>query len=179
MSREMSLVVETGDGLSTAESYVSVADADARQTSLGITAWTGTDAVKEAALRRATAFMEQRFRSQWKGTRLYRDQALSWPRYGATVDGYDLDSTVVPTDVANTCADLAVIALSETLNEAQTRGVVREKVGPLETEFDPFSSQAKDQFEHSSDPNISFDPLHLTQALEQFPRILIKQLKEF
>lgn len=139
----MTLVVEDGTGLSTAESYVSVADADARQTSLGITAWTGNETIKEQALRRATAFMEQRYRSRWKGTRLLRAQALSWPRYGATVDGYDLDSNAIPADIANACADLAVTALSETLNEALERGIVREKVGPLETEYDPFSSQAK------------------------------------
>lgn len=129
--------------MATAEAYVSVADADARQTSLGITAWTGTDAAKEAALRRATAFMEQRYRTRWKGTKLYRSQALSWPRYGAIVDSWDVDSTIVPTDVANACADLAVTALSETLNAAQERAVIREKVGPLETEYDPYSSQAK------------------------------------
>lgn len=139
----MALVVEDGSGLSAAESYVSVADADARQTALGNTAWTGTDAAKEQALRRATAFMEQRYRSRWKGTRLLRAQALSWPRYGAIVDGYDLDSNYVPDDIANACADLAVKALTETLNEDQERGIVREKVGPIETEYDAFSSQAK------------------------------------
>ena len=138
----MALVVETGAGLETAESFVSVADADARHTALGNTAWTGTDAVKEAALRRATQYMEQAYRSSWKGTRVLRAQALSWPRYGAVVDGYDLDSNYVPTEVANACADLALKALSETLAEDLTRGVVREKVGPLEVEYDRASPQS-------------------------------------
>lgn len=139
----MALITEDGTGLSTAESYVSVADADARQTALGITAWTGSDTVKEQALRRATAFMEQRYRSRWKGTRLLRAQALSWPRYGVLVDGFDIESTIVPDEVANACADLAVKALSETFNDDLERGIVREKVGPLETEYDAFASQAK------------------------------------
>lgn len=138
----MALVVETGAGLSTAESYISVADADARHTALGNTTWTGTDAVKEAALRRATAYMEQAYRQSWKGTRLYRDQALSWPRYGAVVDGYDLNSNYVPTDIANACADLALRALSADLAPDLDRGIKREKVGPLETEFDTTSPQA-------------------------------------
>ncbi len=139
----MALIVESGSGSATAESYISVADADARQTAFGNDAWTGATAVKEAALRRSTAFIEQRYRSRWKGTKLLRDQALSWPRYGAMVDGYDVDSTIVPPEIANACADLAVKALTETLNSDQERGVVREKVGPLETEYDPYSSQAK------------------------------------
>lgn len=139
----MALVVETGSGLSTAESFCSVADADARHTAFGNSAWTGTEAEKEAALRRATAFMEQRYRDRWKGTRLFRAQALSWPRYGAIVDDFDVDSTVVPAEVKNACADLAVKALAEDLNPDLTRAVIREKVGPLETEYSEYSPQAK------------------------------------
>jgi hypothetical protein len=138
----MTLIVEDGTGLSTAEAYTSVADADARHTAMGNTAWTGTTAAKEAALRRATQFMEQRFRSRWKGTRHTRDQALSWPRYGAEADGYALDSTSVPDDIANACADLALRALADDLNPDQTRAVIREKVGPLETEYSAHSPQA-------------------------------------
>ena len=139
----MALVVEDGTGLSTSESYISVANADARHTNLGNTAWTGTDAAKEAALRKATEYLEQRYASRWRGTRLLRAQALSWPRYGAIVHGWDIDSNIVPDVVANACADLAAKTLSETLNADLERGIVREKVGPIETEFDPYSSQAK------------------------------------
>lgn len=138
----MALVVEDGTGLATAESYISVADADARHTALGNTAWTGTEAVKEAALRRATAYMEQAFRARWKGTRLLRDQGLSWPRYGAEADGYTLESTYVPADIANACADLALRALTAELNADLTRAVIREKVGPLETEYAPHGAEA-------------------------------------
>lgn len=139
----MALVVEDGTGKADAESYISVADANARATAFGTTAWTGTDAAKEAALRRATAHMEQSYRERWKGTRLLRAQALSWPRYGVEVDGYTVDSNIVPADVANACADLAVRALTETLNADLERGVVREKVGPIETEYDRYSPQSK------------------------------------
>ncbi|MBO9602547.1 MAG: hypothetical protein J7496_08575 [Novosphingobium sp.] len=137
----MTLIVETGTGSATSESYCSVADADTRATALGTTAWTGDDATKEAALRRATGYMEQQFRNRWKGTRLYRDQALSWPRYGACVDGFDVLSTVVPDEVRDACADLAVRALTADLNADLTRGIVREKIGPLETEYDRYSPQ--------------------------------------
>lgn len=141
----MALVVEDGTGLSTAESFISVADAGTRRSNLGDnTAWDAlTTTQKEQALRKATEFMEQRFRNRWKGTKLLRDQALSWPRYGAEVDGYALESNYVPADIANACADLALKSLTDTLNADLTRGIVREKVGPLETEYDRYSPQSK------------------------------------
>lgn len=139
----MTLIVEDGTGLATAESYVSVADAGTRHTNLGNTAWTGTDAVKEAALRRATQFMLQRYRGRWQGTRINSTQALDWPRSWVVVDGYAVDADIVPVDVANACADLALKALSETLNADLDRAVIREKVGPLETEYSAYSPERK------------------------------------
>ena len=138
----MTLVVEDGTGKADAESLITLAAANARHTALGNAAWTGADAAKEAALRRATIYMEQAYRSAWKGARRTIEQALSWPRYGVSVDGFYLDSDAVPSDVANACADLALRALSADLNEDQTRAIKREKVGPLETEYSEFASQA-------------------------------------
>lgn len=138
----MALVVENGSGLVNAESYASVADADARQTALGNTTWTGTDAAKESALRRATEYMEQAYRTRWKGTRLTRAQALSWPRYGAIVDTWDVPLTEVPADVVSACIDLALRALAGDLNPDLERAVIREKVGSLETEYSAHSPQS-------------------------------------
>jgi hypothetical protein len=140
----MTLVVETGSGLSNANAFISVADADARHTLLGNTAWTGLDAVKEAAIARATEYMEQAYRVRWVGSRTHEDQALSWPRYvDQEVDGWWIDSDEIPSVVVNACADLALRALSDDLNADLTRGVVRKKIGPLETEYDRASPQSK------------------------------------
>jgi hypothetical protein len=51
-------------------------------------------------------------------------------------------SDIVPADIANACADLALKAASGDLNADLTRGVVRKKVGPLETEYDRYSPQS-------------------------------------
>lgn len=132
----MALIVETGTGLSTAESYASVAQASTRMTAMGNDTWeTITTAQMEEALRRATAYMVQAYRNRWAGTRLLRVQALDWPRYGVCVDGFDLPSTEVPTDVVNACIDLALKAAAGDLNADLTRATIREKVGPLETEY--------------------------------------------
>lgn len=138
----MALIVEDGSGKSDAESYITVAAADARHTALGNAAWTGTDAVKEAALRKGAEYLEQRYSQRWRGTKLLRAQALSWPRYGAIVHGWDVDSDIVPAAVANACADLALKALSATLNADQERGIREEQVGPVRTVFDTYSPQS-------------------------------------
>ena len=139
----MALITENGSGLSTAESYVSVASADTRLAALGLTNWTTlSTAEKEQALRRATARMEQAYRSRWKGERKTTAQALAWPRYGVVIDGYvTVESDVVPTDVANACAELAFKAAAGDLNADLGRATIREKVGPIETEYSASSPQ--------------------------------------
>lgn len=139
----MSIVVETGSGLSNANAYVSVADADARHAAAGFTNWATLNTTeKEQAIVRATVYMEQAFRNRWKGTRLKREQALSWPRYGATVDGFDLPSNEVPADITNACADLALKAAAGDLAPDLERGLIRKKIGPIEKEWDRNSPQA-------------------------------------
>jgi hypothetical protein len=139
----MALIVETGAGAANSESYISVANADARQTALGNTAWTGDTAAKESALRNATIYMTGAYRSRWTGYRITASQALDWPRVGVCADYWSVASDIVPTEVANACADLAVKALTGELAPDLERGIVREKVGPLETEYDRYSPQAK------------------------------------
>ena len=52
------LIIETGTGAPDAESYASIAAADARCASLGLTAWAAlAEADKEIALRKAMIFM--------------------------------------------------------------------------------------------------------------------------
>jgi hypothetical protein len=140
----MTLIAEDGTGKANAESYITLADATARHSNFGNSAWAGaaSDTVREAALRNATAFMEQAYRERWQGYRRKVDQALSWPRWWVTVDNFPISPDIVPAEIANACADLALKALAGDLNADLTRGVVREKVGPIETEYDRYSPQS-------------------------------------
>lgn len=140
----MALIVEDGTGRADAEAFVSVAAADARHTANGSTLWPGslTTEEREQAIRRATIFMEQAYRQRWKGHRVNYNQALSWPRYAVIVDGFDVLSTIVPPEVANACADLALKAAAGDLAPDLERGIKREKVGPIETEFDTATPQS-------------------------------------
>jgi len=139
----MTLIVEDGSGKSDSESYISVADASNYHTVRGNTAWAAltTDALREAALRRATDYMRQAYRSRWQGYKVNEDQALDWPRYDVEVEGYAVDSDIVPTEVKNACAELALRASAADLNPDLTQGVAREKVGQIEVEYDKASPQ--------------------------------------
>lgn len=98
-------MIDTTLGTSTANSYVSVEDADSYLASVGASTWTGTDEAKEAALIRATQYIDGKFRGSWNGRKLNgRSQALDWPRYGATdCDGNSIDQTIPVEIVKATC----------------------------------------------------------------------------
>lgn len=85
----------TTPGAADANSYASLVEAAAYHSARGNSTWTGTDALKEAALIRATQWIDGRYGDQWPGTRRHlREQALDWPR----VDAYDRDGTYVDVD---------------------------------------------------------------------------------
>lgn len=79
----MTLTVETGVGLANADSYVSAADALSYATANGL-AWPTDVPAQEAAVRRATMWIDATYRSRFPGYRRNRRlQALEWPRVQA------------------------------------------------------------------------------------------------
>lgn len=106
----MSLVVEYGSGMSTAESYISVLDADAYLAKQADpVAWSGaTVPDKENALRQATTYIDQTYARQFKGSRAKQEQALRWPRVGAIdVDGFVISGNEIPSALKRATAELA------------------------------------------------------------------------
>ena len=139
----MALTVETGSGSATAESYISVADASTYHSNRGNAAWAAlaSDTVREQCLRKATDYMVAMYRNSWQGCRVDDNQALDWPRYGCVVDGFDIDSSTIPTPIKNACAELALKVASGELYADQTRGTVSETVGPISVTYDINSPQ--------------------------------------
>ncbi len=122
----MALIAEDGTGRADADSYVTLAFADAYHLAMGNAAWAETlPDVRESALRRATQYIDTRYRFQ--GEPLTSTQALSWPR--------DLVDWPVKR-VQNACCELALRATTDTLYTDQASGeVTRETVGPLTVEY--------------------------------------------
>ena len=146
----MTIIIETGAGLPDAESYASIAAADARCASLGLTAWAAlAEADKEIALRKAMIFMAT-YRTRWAGCRVFQKQALDWPRYNVVVDGFNVPSNIVPADVINACIDLAVRAGrgEDLLPDLDTgsNAIKKDKTGPLETEYFQNTTDARERF---------------------------------
>ena len=149
----MSLIVETGAIVAGAESYISVTDASAYHLARGNNTWaTISTAQMEEALRRGTDYMLQVYRHRWKGVRMSALQTLDWPRayvyLEPVITGANLEfpnlvaDDIVPAEVARACAELALKAAAGELYSDQSQGVVREKIGPIEVEYDRNSPRA-------------------------------------
>ncbi len=149
----MALIVEDGTGLATAESYISVTNADTYHSNIGNAAWPLlSSTVREQCLRKAAAFMLGRYRARWSGSRKTVAQALDWPRslvpikdapdlYGSRASYYS--DSAVPVEVANACASLALRAATADLLADQTQAKSSVSVGPISTTYDPYSPTAK------------------------------------
>ena len=118
----MALIVEDGTGLSTAESYISVADADtyiAAYRGANATWDAAADATKEVAARQATKYLDGT--NAWKGQKEFSTQALGWPRvyaYDETGTAYD----GIPTALEQATAEVMfLIVTGETITETVTK----------------------------------------------------------
>ncbi len=135
----MAFTVEDGTGLANANAYITKAEFVAywadRNHNL-----TSSNAQQEAAIVKATDYVENRFRTKFKGNREFATQALSFPRTKL----YDSDGQLVeglPTRLKNAIAEYAHRALSAELATDPTfedNGLLlkstKEKVGPIEEE---------------------------------------------
>jgi len=149
----MALVIEDGTGVALATSYISAADATTYHTAHGNSAWTGTDAVKEAALIKAAMYLDGKYRARWKGQKVKPlAQPMEWPRVGVRVVDtqlyYDVppsffDSqysgfvaiTTIPQRVKDAQCELALRSLAGDLAADGDISVKHSKVDVLETEY--------------------------------------------
>lgn len=148
----MALIVEDGSGKPDAESYCSVLEADTYHAKRGNDRWAAlTEQAKEQKLVQATDFMLQDYHGLWKGERRVVLQALDWPRSGVVISDTDaqgyykpqVDYNIVPVEVKNACAELALRAIMGALNVDQTQSVTEKTVGPITVKYESGSSAVK------------------------------------
>lgn len=134
----MSLTVETGAGLSDADSLASVADCDAYNTNyVNSSLWAGkTTPEKEFALRVGTRYLMLKYAGQWKGQQKTSAQSTPFPRENLYVNGFLFSNAAVPVGIVRAVCELAIISLSENiLPTDDSQSVILEesvKVGPIE-----------------------------------------------
>jgi len=135
----MALIIENGTNVAGAEAYADVTACSAWATAFYGHALTGSTADKEAAIRRAVAYMDS---LSWKGTRTHgRGQSLAWPRSGVTdCEGLSIASNAIPPEVIYAQHVFARVEFQSPgiLSPSVSLGAVvkREKVDVIEQEFD-------------------------------------------
>ena len=99
------------------------------------------DTMREQWLRKATEYMTQMYRRRWQGVRMSETQALDWPRDGVVIDSWEEANNAVPVEIARACAELALKVAAAELYPDLAQGVIREKVGVIEVEYNKASPQ--------------------------------------
>ena len=134
----MALIITAGAANS--DSYADLATALAYTAARGVV-WTGADADRETALRRATAWVDATYRGRFPGHRLNgRSQALEWPRQSATdAAGEIVESTTIPTEIVNATCEAAARELATpgglSPDVTPSQSVRMESVGPISVTY--------------------------------------------
>jgi hypothetical protein len=105
--------VEDGSGIANSNAYVTEAFTDTHHTDRNNTIWDDfTTEEKEAAIIRASDYIDKRFGRRFRGIRRQKDQGLEWPRLDAFDDDGFLMSGVddVPRQIQKATAEYALRA---------------------------------------------------------------------
>jgi hypothetical protein len=143
----VALIVEDGTGLSNAESYLSVADADSYfETMRGDEStyaadWgavSTTTAIKEACLRWATRLIDRHW--AFDGEKSTTTQKLRWPRsYVEDIEGDEIDGDIIPEDLQHATAEMARALLVDPERvEDQEVGLSSLSVAVIQLAFDKY-----------------------------------------
>lgn len=135
------LVVEDGTGEAASESYVGISEFRSYCSKSGHSITGKSDTEIAQALRRATRYIDGKYRYRFLGIRTNgREQALEWPRMDAVdIEGETIADDEIPFELINAVAEAALRELTSpgslTPDQVETQQVKREKVGSLEIEY--------------------------------------------
>jgi hypothetical protein len=137
----MTLVVETGEGLTNANSYIDVAFADAYHTEHGNGAWLTADTTtKNSALIEATQSIELLYGQEYASIPMasYPLQALLFPRFTMIINKIQIiQSRQIPVQLKKAVAEVALMKINNVNifplpNTDNLLDSFSKKVGPLE-----------------------------------------------
>lgn len=130
----MTLIVEDGTIVANANSYVSDDDYTTYSSARGYTI--GADATtREQEILKAMDYIES-YRDQFKGLKVSADQPLQWPRYSVYLDGFQLDSNFIPTELKRAVMEAAILSRSTSLvPSGGVQNVQSESIGELSVSY--------------------------------------------
>ena len=131
------MIVETGNGFSDANSYVSVVYGDNYFSARGNTAWEElSEETKEMCLIKATDFVDSSF--QWRGKKATQEQSLCFPRINLVDDdGYKVEG--IPENLKKAvCECASIISTGKEMFSTQNENgaVTSERIGELAFTYD-------------------------------------------
>lgn len=135
----MALIVEDGTGLADSQSYVSAEVCATYAAARGHEF--SDDADGEAALLRATTWLDGSYRDRFPGKRTHgRTQALQWPRIDAAdTEGSPIASDEIPQEVIDAACEAAIRELAEpgvlSPDYVPAERVTAETVGPISIRY--------------------------------------------
>lgn len=133
----MALVKEDGTSRADANTYALVIDLRAYAQLRGVTV-SDEDSDCEVLLVKAMDRMEAE-RDNYQGERVSRTQALSLPRYGMCVDGWDIPANEIPRNAIYAQCAFAIeaqnIDLLPTTDANASGPIISETVGPITTAY--------------------------------------------
>lgn len=133
-------------GGANSDSYGTIAEADAYHAAFGNADWDNhQDDIKEAALRRAEQYIDTTY--AFIGAVASATQALQWPRTGVIVDGFAVDSDVIPTAVKRAQFEAAYRALDQDLSaDIEPGNVTEETVDVITVKYSEHSNNGQKKF---------------------------------
>lgn len=125
-------VIENGTQVANATSYVSLLDVRAYAVARGLT-FTEDDTLGDGYVQRAMDVAES---ESYLGERVSSSQALSWPRRGVYLHGFELSTSTIPGALKNAVCQLSVDLQAQPI-DAPTDGriITQEVIGPLSTTY--------------------------------------------
>lgn len=140
----MSLVIEDGTGVVTANAYASVAEIDAILVTNIHSGWSVLDPTsKENLVIWATRILDERMK--WFGTKTFPTSGLAWPRAGTKDrEDYPIDDNLVPKPVKVAVAVLCDHLIAGNPDAVNTASNLKEiKADVVQLNFDPTLAVAK------------------------------------
>lgn len=124
------LVIEDGTIVPSANSYLTVEEAEEMLNTIGETFADTPDEVIKTKLLKATRVLES-YRSKYKGTKVDPTQSLQFPRYDVTIDGFLIDADVIPYETKMAQAIIAMLYNNGTDVQTPSDGktIIEESIG--------------------------------------------------
>ena len=130
------MILENGSGISNADSYCSIEEADQYNEGRGNIKWLfSIKSEKEASLVRACDYIEKAYGELWLGSKCTETQRLSYPRFGITDSG----KNQIPRWLKEAQCEGALLELEDTgilsWDESEGGRLTKEREGEIEKSY--------------------------------------------